>query len=282
MTSNPSPGYIERVAKKFNDNGVGVRGDLKAVVKAVLTDNEARGDEYRTNKNYGKAKEPLLAWTQFLRAFDVKPLDGWKSRSDASMNNVYNFPWLETIIGQAPLRSDSVFNFFSPDFVPADSHFNNNSMVAPEFQIQSDTILIKFNNLVTTSLWIQEKNRIIDKGDTITEFGKSRKHTQNNFYINVDEDLDVFEQALDGDKNGDFEGLTDNNNPKKGDAIDALLNHLDLKLTGGNLPSSYYEVIKTHLLNIQWGNQNNKREALAIIRDAIMLIATSSSFMIQK
>jgi len=48
------------------------------------------------------------------------------------------------------------------------------------------------------------------------------------------------------------------------------------------LPSSYYEVIKTHLLNIQWGNQNNKREALAIIRDAIMLIVTSSSFMIQK
>ena len=88
---NPSPGYIERVAKKFNDNGSGVRGDLKAVVKAVLTDNEARGDEYQTNKNYGKAKEPLLAWTQFLRAFDVKPLDGWKSRSDASMNNVYNF-----------------------------------------------------------------------------------------------------------------------------------------------------------------------------------------------
>lgn len=282
VTSNPSPGYIERVAKKFNDNGSGVRGDLKAVVRAVLTDNEARGDEYQTNKNYGKAKEPLLAWTQFLRAFDVKPLDGWKSRSDASMNNVYNFPWLETIIGQAPLRSDSVFNFFSPDFVPADSHFNNNSMVAPEFQIQSDTILIKFNNLVTNSLWIQEKNRIIDKGDTITGFGKSRKHTQNNFYINVDEDLDVFEQALDGDKNGDFEGLTDNNNPKKGDAIDALLNHLDLKLTGGNLPSSYYEVIKTHLLNIQWNNEYNKREALAIIRDAITLIITSSSFMIQK
>ena len=98
----------------------------------------------------------------------------------------------------------------------------------------------------------------------------------------MDEDLDVFEHALDGDKNGDFAGLADNNNPKKGDAIDALLNHLDLKLTGGNLPSSYYEVIKTHLLNIQWGNQNNKREALAIIRDAIMLIVTSSSFMIQK
>ena len=282
VTSNPSPGYIERVAKKFNDNGVGVRGDLKVVVRAVLTDNEARGDEYQTNKNYGKVKEPLLAWTQFLRAFDVKPLDGWKSRSDASMNNVYNFPWLETIIGQAPLRSDSVFNFFSPDFVPADSHFNNNSMVAPELQIQSDTILIKFNNLVTNSLWIQEKNRIIDKGDTITGFGKSRKHTQNNFYINVDEDLDVFEQALDGDKNGDFAGLADNNNPKKGDAIDALLNHFDLKLTGGNLPSSYFDVIKTHLLDVKFGNQNNKREALAIIRDAIMLIVTSSSFMIQK
>ena len=92
-----------------------MRGDLKAVVKAVLTDDEARGNEYKTNKNFGKAKETLLAWTRFLRAFDVKPLEGWKSRDNATMNNTYNFPWLESTLGQAPLRSDTVFNFFSPD-----------------------------------------------------------------------------------------------------------------------------------------------------------------------
>ena len=282
VTSNPTAAYIERVAQKFNDNGSGVRGDLKAVVRAVLTDDEARGTEYQTNKNFGKAKEPLLAWTQFLRAFDVKPLDGWKSRTNAKMSNVYNFPWMETVLGQAPLRSDTVFNFFSPDFVPADSHFDNESMVAPELQIQSDTILIKFNNYISNAFQIFEKNKIVDKGDDLTSFGNSRKSTQFNYYINVDEDLDVFEQALDGDKNGDFAGLSEKDDPKKSLAIVELLKHLDMKLTGGKLPTEYHDVIKVHLLTVNWNSSNNKREALAIIRDAVMLIVTSSQFMIQK
>ena len=282
VTSNPSAAYIERVAQKFNDNGSGVRGDLKAVVRAVLTDDEARGTEYQTNKNFGKAKEPLLAWTQFLRAFDVKPLDGWKSRTNAKMSNVYNFPWMETVLGQAPLRSDTVFNFFSPDFVPADSHFDNESMVAPELQIQSDTILIKFNNYISNAFQIFEKNKIVDKGDNLTSFGNSRKSTQFNYYINVDEELDVFEQALDGDKNGDFAGLSEKDDPKKSVAIVELLKHLDMKLTGGKLPTEYHDVIKEHLLTVNWSSSNNKREALAIIRDAVMLIVTSSQFMIQK
>ncbi len=282
VTSNPSAAYIERVAQKFNDNGSGVKGDLKAVVRAVLTDDEARGTEYQTNKNFGKAKEPLLAWTQFLRAFDVKPLDGWKSRTNAKMSNVYNFPWMETVLGQAPLRSDTVFNFFSPDFVPADSHFDNESMVAPELQIQSDTILIKFNNYISNAFQIFEKNKIVDKGDDLTSFGNSRKSNQFNYYINVDEELDVFELALDGDKNGDFAGLSDNNDPKKSEAVVELLKHLDLKLTGGKLPTEYHDVIKEHLLTVNWNSSKNKTEALAIIRDAVMLIVTSSQFMIQK
>jgi uncharacterized protein (DUF1800 family) len=282
VTSNPSAAYIERVAQKFNDNGSGVRGELKAVVKAVLTDDEARGTEYQTNKNFGKAKEPLLAWTQFLRAFDVKPIDGWKSRDNATMSNTYNFPWMESILGQAPLRSDTVFNFFSPDFVPANDHFSESCMVAPDLQIQSDTILIKFNNYISNAFQMQEKNKILDKGQTIESFGQSRKSNHFNYYINVDEELAVFEQALDGDQNGDFQGLTVHKDPKKTDAIDALLIHLDVKLTGGILPTSYHGVIKDHLLTVNWNSSRNKTEALAIIRDAVMLIVTSSQYMIQK
>ena len=282
VTSNPTAAYIERVAQKFNDNGSGVRGDLKAVVRAVLTDDEARGTEYQTNKNFGKAKEPLLAWTQFLRAFDVKPIDGWKSRDNATMNNTYNFPWMETILGQAPLRSDTVFNFFSPDFIPANDHFSESCMVAPDLQIQSDTILIKFNNYISNAFQIHEKNKIMDKGDNLTSFGNSRKSNQFNYYINVDEELDVFEQALDGDKNGDFAGLSDKNDPKKSEAVVEFLKHLDLKLTGGKLPSEYHDAIKEHLLTVNWNSSKNKTEALAIIRDAVMLIVTSSQFMIQK
>ena len=282
VTSNPTAAYIERVAQKFNDNGSGVRGDLKAVVRAVLTDDEARGTEYQTNKNFGKAKEPLLAWTQILRAFDVKPIDGWKSRDNATMNNTYNFPWMETILGQAPLRSDTVFNFFSPDFVPANDHFSESCMVAPDLQIQSDTILIKFNNYISNAFQIHEKNKIEDKGDNLTSFGNSRKSNQFNYYISVDEELDVFEQALDGDKNGDFAGLSDKNDPKKSEAVVEFLKHLDLKLTGGKLPSEYHDAIKEHLLTVNWNSSKNKTEALAIIRDAVMLIVTSSQFMIQK
>jgi len=282
VTSNPSAEYIERASQVFNDNGSGVRGDLKAVVKAVLTDNEARGDEYKTNKNFGKAKETLLAWTQFLRAFDVKPIEGWKSRNDATMTNTYNFPWLESTLGQAPLRADTVFNFFSPDFVPANDHFSENCMVAPDLQIQSDTILIKFNNLISNAFQIQEKNKIVDKGDNLTSFGNSRKSNQFNYYINVDEELAVFEQALDGDQNGDFQGLSDKDDPNKPVAIIELLKHLDEKLTGSKLPSAYHDVIKEHLLSVNWNNTKNVSEALAIIRDAVMLIVTSSQYMIQK
>ena len=98
----------------------------------------------------------------------------------------------------------------------------------------------------------------------------------------MDEELDVFEQALDGDKNGDFAGLSEKDDPKKSVAIVELLKHLDMKLTGGKLPTEYHDVIKEHLLTVNWSSSNNKREALAIIRDAVMLIVTSSQFMIQK
>ena len=98
----------------------------------------------------------------------------------------------------------------------------------------------------------------------------------------MDDELAVFEQALDGDQNGDFQGLSDKDDPKKSEAIVELLKHLDVKLTGGILPSGYHDVIKEHLLTVNWNKTKNKTEALAIIRDAVMLIVTSSQYMIQK
>jgi len=170
ITSNPSSAYISRVAEKFNNDGNGNRGNLKEVVRTVLLDPEAREEEYSNVGNFGKPKEPILALTQFLRAFDVKPLDGWKSRTNATMNGVYQFFYLENIIGQSPLRSETVFNFFSSDFIPADSHFISNSMVAPEFQIQSDTVLIKFHNLIRSSLNTNEKNAILENNASLKDF----------------------------------------------------------------------------------------------------------------
>ncbi|MAD85696.1 MAG: hypothetical protein CL912_22260 [Deltaproteobacteria bacterium] len=280
VTSNPSSAYISRVAEKFNNDGNGTRGNLKEVVKAVLLDVEARETKYSNNGNYGKPKEPLLALTQFLRAFDVKPLDGWKSRMNATMNGVYQFFYLENIIGQSPLRSETVFNFFSADFVPADSHFISNSMVAPEFQIQSDTVLIKFHNLIRSSLNTNEKNAILENNASLKDFASARSYTKQNYYINIDSELQIFEYALDGDTNGDFNNINDSE--KKKAAIQTLLQHLDEKLMGGEMPSDYYTALTTHLMNMNWGKNFNAKEARNVISDAIRFMVISSFFMIQK
>ena len=280
ITSNPSSAYISRVAEKFNNDGYGNRGNLKEVVRTVLLDPEAREEEYSNVGNFGKPKEPLLALTQFLRAFDVKPLDGWKSRTNATMNGVYQFFYLENIIGQSPLRSETVFNFFSSDFIPADSHFISNSMVAPEFQIQSDTVLIKFHNLIRSSLNTNEKNAILENNASLKEFASARSYTKQNYYINVDIELQIFENALDGDTNGDFININDSE--KKKAAIQTLLKHLDEKLMGGEMPSDYYTALTTHLMNMNWGKKYNAKEARNVISDAIRFMVISSSFMIQK
>ena len=280
ITSNPSSAYISRVAEKFNNDGNGNRGNLKEVVRSVLLDPEAREEEYSNVGNFGKPKEPLLALTQFLRAFDVKPLDGWKSRTNATMNGVYQFFYLENIIGQSPLRSETVFNFFSSDFIPADSHFISNSMVAPEFQIQSDTVLIKFHNLIRSSLNTNEKNAILENNASLKEFASARSYTKQNYYINVDIELQIFENALDGDTNGDFININDSE--KKKAAIQTLLKHLDEKLMGGEMPSDYYTALTTHLMNMNWGKKYNAKEARNVISDAIRFMVISSSFMIQK
>ena len=280
ITSNPSSAYISRVAEKFNNDGNGNRGNLKEVVRSVLLDPEAREEEYSNVGNFGKPKEPLLALTQFLRAFDVKPLDGWKSRTNATMNGVYQFFYLENIIGQSPLRSETVFNFFSSDFIPADSHFISNSMVAPEFQIQSDTVLIKFHNLIRSSLNTNEKNAILENNASLKDFASARSYTKQNYYINVDIELQIFENALDGDTNGDFININDSE--KKKAAIQTLLKHLDEKLMGGEMPSDYYTALTTHLMNMNWGKKYNAKEARNVISDAIRFMVISSSFMIQK
>lgn len=103
VTSNPSPDYVYRVAQAFADNGQGVRGDLRAVLKAILLDYEARSPDLRTYQGYGKQKEPLLRVAQTFRSFNASAASGlWK----------YWTP--DKDVGQAALRAPTVFNFFEP------------------------------------------------------------------------------------------------------------------------------------------------------------------------
>jgi uncharacterized protein (DUF1800 family) len=137
VTSNPSPAYVARVSALFADNGNGVRGDLKAVVRGILTDSEALSGADRTPI---KMKEPLIAMTNFFRAFEAKSADP----SGRFHNSIDTFG----AYGQSPLGSPSVFNFFSPDYAPNGEIADAND-VAPEFEILS------WNNFILTNnqLW---------------------------------------------------------------------------------------------------------------------------------
>jgi len=140
ITSNPTPQYVQRVATVFNNNGSGVRGDLRAVVKAILLDPEARYGQWQHPDTYGKLREPLLKVTQIWRAMEARTGNG-----RVSSLNVW--PPLETEIGQAPMRSPTVFNFFRPDFQQP-GEVEDRGLVSPEFQIMTDTMVVSTPNLL--------------------------------------------------------------------------------------------------------------------------------------
>jgi len=119
VTSNPTPGYIQRVATVFNDNGQGVKGDLKAVITAIIMDAEARNDTPTATS--GRLKEPILGVSAFLRALNggFAPTNG--------LTYLYDY------ISQSVLSPPSVFSWFSPMYrLPTDR-----TLFGPEFQIYS-------------------------------------------------------------------------------------------------------------------------------------------------
>ena len=144
VTSNPSPGYISRVAAAFANNGQGVRGDMKAVIRAVLLDPEARDDAAAlSNNGFGHQREPLVRLANVYRAFGAAASSG-----KFVVNNV-NFSF-----SQAPLYAPSVFNFFSP-FHSQVGPIENAGLVAPEFGITTDTTVITSANKLRSEIYRQ-------------------------------------------------------------------------------------------------------------------------------
>ena len=140
VTSNPSPAYVARVSAAFADNGQGVRGDLKAVLRAVLLDYEAREPTRSDDPAYGKLREPLLRFLSWARSFGATSASGDWTIGDLSDS--------ATRLGQSPLRSASVFNFFRPGYVPAGTALGNASLAAPEFQITTETTVAGYLNFM--------------------------------------------------------------------------------------------------------------------------------------
>jgi len=153
VTSNPSHPYIERVAAAFNDNGQGVRGDMKAVIRAILLDDEARDCALADDPFRGMLREPITRWTQLCRAFNAF------SEKGVFRNDMDDF-YLNTL--QRPLASPSVFNFFSPDYQPI-GPIDSAGLVAPEFQITNSVTIVGYANRLHD--WIMHTDRVMEYRD---------------------------------------------------------------------------------------------------------------------
>ncbi len=136
VTSNPSRAYVRDVARVFANNGAGVRGDMKAVVRAVLMHPEAR----ITSDTSGKLREPMLKLSAYLRAFPHS--------SDSGHFRVFNTDNPGNALGQAPMRAPSVFNFFRPGYVPPGTAAAAAQLVVPELQLANETTAAGYVNFM--------------------------------------------------------------------------------------------------------------------------------------
>jgi uncharacterized protein (DUF1800 family) len=140
VTSNPTPAYVQRIATIFNNNGSGVRGDLKAVVKAILLDPEAR--TIPASPDYGHLKEPALFMTHFLRAMNATSVSGALPSDGVLAAQAQN-------LGEDVLRPPTVFSYYPADYlVPGSS-----TIAGPEFALMQTTTTLRRANFMNTMVF---------------------------------------------------------------------------------------------------------------------------------
>jgi len=270
VTSNPSPGYVQRVAAVFADNGSGVRGDLGAVVRAILLDAEARLPLAQQGDSYGKLREPLLRLTHIWRAMGARHTCGndtvYKNDDGTSYTlhyakqayryAGYSSTWsTDYFIGQTPLNSPSVFNFFRPGFVPP-GEMTQRKLYGPEFQITTDSGIIQVSNDAMERAAYLDVSDVCDASD---DFGDVR--------IDLSRDL-----ALAGSAKG---GASD--------PADRLVDAYNLRFMSGQMSTYMRGILLAYLnpIDATWadGNEDWRRER---IQRALYLILASPEYAIQK
>ena len=169
VTSNPSPQYVSAVAAAFNNNGAGVRGDMKAVVKAILMHPEARV----SSNTAGKVREPVLRLAAMLRVFGY--------RSDSGSYRVGGTDNPGTQLGQTPMRSPSVFNFYRPGYVPPGTEAAAAGLVVPEMQIAHETTASDYVNYIRDAI----SQGVGQTNGTINGVPYNRRDLQPNFTAEI-------------------------------------------------------------------------------------------------
>lgn len=168
VTSNPSPAYVGRISAVFANNGSGVRGDLAAVVRAILTDTEARNISVATSTSFGKLREPVIRVTNWARSFGA---------TSQTSNFLITSTSANTSLNQSPLASPSVFNFWRPGFTPpATTQLGQNMLLAPEFQVVDE---------VTTASYINQMQDWINSGIGSVPTGGSGRDVRSTYTAEI-------------------------------------------------------------------------------------------------
>jgi uncharacterized protein (DUF1800 family) len=245
ITSNPSPAYISRVAAAFNNNGSGVRGDMKAVVKTMLLDDEARNPAKRSDPTYGRLREPFLKCVNFAHAFNATSQAGWYYLDSFILDH-----------DEEPLKSPSVFNFYLPNYVPP-GVIAQAGLVAPEFQI----INASSGVLAPNYFWNAIDGELARWGTGTPAYATRLNLTQ--------------ELALTSPP------YAASNPQPPGPPLDPdpLLRRLDLVLTGGTLTPRNFQTIREAMVRITPATWEWPTERLKL---GIYLILSSPEFAVQR
>lgn len=298
VTSNPTPGYIERVATVFNDDGSGMRGNLKAVVRAILLDEEAYNQSVELG---GKVKEPLLAFCQFMRAMKARPWPKTESaRAKKDDNGTYIHPQFlenmfcyavpESHLNQGPLRSFDVFNFYDPNFTPPDGMLMDNQIISPESEILNSIFFPNLQNKLMEIILNYRKVRLkCEDPDNLTGLANAPKigFWSANSMIDLADPIAVLIKGL-GRESGKLEDIRASdfeNDSVEAKAINSLLDwyednllFCDLNL---NVRSAFIQFCLNGLEPVKWSNtDNSQNRVLRIIENVTLLLVLSPEFMV--
>ncbi|MCZ8164837.1 DUF1800 family protein [Silanimonas sp.] len=246
VTSNPSPAYVRRVAERFNNNGSGVRGDMRAVVRAVLMDPEARDAAQAQQYGYGKVKEPMLRFSAVLRAFNAEG-QAVATTGGATTRGLLRNRGIGIDMSQSIMGSPSVFNFYRPNFMPT-GELRQRGLMAPELQILNEAVAVSSINHFHGRLWQT------DNADTTipTTTNDPRFYwTRYRFNLSAEKALAV--------------------------APEKLVDRMNLLLMGGRMPADMRSILISSTYATPMNDGGGDR-----VEDLIFLIASSSQFATQR
>lgn len=242
-SSSPSPEYVRRVADVFEAGsyrapngqafGIGRRGDLSAVIAAILLDPSVHDDIQEPNE--GKLREPVLKFIQYAKAFDLSNINVWEEWRLSNTNKT------DTGLSQHPLRSPSVFNFYRPGFIAPGTDTGEAGLSAPELQIVNEGASLGFINFISHYIM-----RPVDDPENYPHFTPDFRT----------------EMALASD-------------------VEALVEHLNVKLTAGQLSDSEKADITDVVSTITIDGDDADFESRKRVQTAILMIMASGAYAVQ-